>query len=240
MALGRHLVNIDVRNMSRNDVYNAILRPKIVVHHNYSPDTKDREYTRCVFIFEEFDIALLELERRAQLLAKFTSQLSKFQRYSFIEDMAEEDKGNEEENKKPISATNAETTDKAKKPSAPEKSGFSSQDLLELFQGPAPLNGLICFATTNHPEELIRICPALFRPGRLTPVHIDYLDYPSLTELVHYYFPDEKDAWDVPPFAGTTGIPTTSIIDLAMEAKRQTSPLAHFRAKFLEMTTLGK
>jgi hypothetical protein len=43
-------------------------------------------------------------------------------------------------------------------------------------------------ATTNHFEKMERRIPALFRPGRLTPFKVDYLDQKTINELVKYYF----------------------------------------------------
>ena len=65
---------------------------------------------------------------------------------------------------------------------------FKIGDLLELLQGPVQLEGQIVIATTNHYDKIKEICPALFRPGRLTPIHFDYLDRKSLDQMSEFYF----------------------------------------------------
>ena len=47
---------------------------------------------------------------------------------------------------------------------------FQLEDLLEILQGPVPREGQIIIATTNKFDEIKNECPALFRPGRLTPI----------------------------------------------------------------------
>jgi len=61
-------------------------------------------------------------------------------------------------------------------------------DLLELFQGPVPIKGRMIIATSNNYEKMREILPALFRPGRLTPIYFDYIDWNSFVELCNYYF----------------------------------------------------
>ena len=91
---------------------------------------------------------------------------------------------------------------------------FEIQDLLEILQGPVPNEGGIIIATTNHFEEMKEQCPALFRPGRLTPVHFDYLDYGSLQELTEYYFGRKLEF----PSQIKINVPTSEIIEMAMSA----------------------
>lgn len=65
---------------------------------------------------------------------------------------------------------------------------FQVEDLLDILQGPMPIAGSIIIATSNKYEEMREICPALFRPGRLTPVKIDYMNWKSLQELTEHTF----------------------------------------------------
>lgn len=60
--------------------------------------------------------------------------------------------------------------------------------LLELIQGPVPLKGAIFIATTNEFDKINKICPALFRSGRLTPIYFGYAESSILQEIsLHYY-----------------------------------------------------
>lgn len=67
------------------------------------------------------------------------------------------------------------------------------KDLLELFQGPVSPDRTIIIATTNKFEKIKEMCPDLFRPGRLTPFKIDYLDDNRINEMTEYYF---NHSWD--------------------------------------------
>lgn len=85
-------------------------------------------------------------------------------------------------------------------------------DMLELFQGPIPVKGRIIVATTNNFEKIKNAMPALFRAGRMSVVHFDYLDWASLNNLTKYYFDKNMT---VDPFEIT--IPTSEIIELAIK-----------------------
>jgi hypothetical protein len=89
---------------------------------------------------------------------------------------------------------------------------ITMEDLLSIFQGAVPANKRIIFATTNNYEKLREISPALFRPGRLTPIHFDYLDWTRLNELSQFYF---GKTLSFPPIE-KSNIPTSEIIELAM------------------------
>ena len=68
------------------------------------------------------------------------------------------------------------------------ENSLSIQDMLQILQGPVPNDGMIIIATTNHFEKIREKCPALVRPGRLTPYLFDYLDWGHFSELVEFFF----------------------------------------------------
>jgi hypothetical protein len=112
-----------------------------------------------------------------------------------------------------------EEAERAQIPSAERKeekpkvnNTITFEDLLSIFQGSVPVNGRLIFATTNNYETLRVMCPALFRPGRLTPIHFDYLDWTRLNELSQFYF---TKSLTFPP-VDRCSIPTSDIIELAM------------------------
>jgi hypothetical protein len=95
---------------------------------------------------------------------------------------------------------------------------FELNDLLEIFQGPVPREGQIIIATTNKYDEIKEVCPALFRPGRLTPVEFGYMTCKEVNELANVYFGHEVDIKFDPQ------IPTSKIIELALYAKLINDP----------------
>ena len=90
---------------------------------------------------------------------------------------------------------------------------FKVSDLLELLQGPVPEKGRIIIATTNHLEKMQADHPALFRPGRLTPVYFGYLDRDQISQLSMVYF-NRKIELDRDP-----DLPTSQIVDIAIRGK---------------------
>ena len=62
------------------------------------------------------------------------------------------------------------------------------KDLLEIFQGVVDVDGRLIFAMTNHFDKIKKECPALFRPGRLTPVYFGYIGRETLVDIIQYYF----------------------------------------------------
>lgn len=95
----------------------------------------------------------------------------------------------------------------------PKDREFELEDLLEILQGPVPIPGSIIIATTNKYKEMNELCPALFRPGRLTPVEFGYMTWDSLQEMCRYYFQKELS---LPPTKII--IPTSDIIENALSA----------------------
>lgn len=162
MTLQRHIISLDILSLrTRENIINTLQNPYIGYFNKFlSP--RD-----VIFVLDEFDITVLALQK-AQL---------------------------ERENIKKIIFENAisKSTDDSKN----DKHGVIPQlnddcvtinDLLTIFQGPVPLDGAIIIATTNKYEEINEICPALFRPGRLTPVFFGYPTAEILDEISQQYF----------------------------------------------------
>jgi len=89
---------------------------------------------------------------------------------------------------------------------------FELEDLLEILQGPVPIPGSIILATTNKFEEMHKLCPALFRPGRLTPVEFGNMTWKSLQELTKHYFGRELSL----PVIEKIDVTTSDIIENAL------------------------
>lgn len=94
----------------------------------------------------------------------------------------------------------------------PSKRFLTLPDLLDIIQGAIVIPGRIVIGITNDFDYIFKQCPALFRPGRLTPVHFDYLDWKTLQELTKHYFGQELSIDPVPKVP----IPTSQIVELAM------------------------
>jgi len=87
-------------------------------------------------------------------------------------------------------------------------------DLLEIFQGTVPNDGAIMIATTNDYEGIKEMCPALFRPGRLTPIYFGYADKDLLQDISRFYFGRELEIY----IPDKLEIPTSQIIQIALES----------------------
>lgn len=103
-------------------------------------------------------------------------------------------------------------------------------DMLELFQGPVPIKDRIIIATTNHFEKIKKSMPALFRAGRMTNVHFDYLDWESLNQLTEYYFSEKMT---VEPF--TITVPTSEVIELAVKYVLSKKPFKEFETELKQI-----
>ena len=106
-------------------------------------------------------------------------------------------------------------------PTDPSTASLASQlltikDLLEIFQGVVDVNGRLIFAMTNHFDKIKVECPALFRPGRLTPVYFGYINRETLCEIVEYYFKQPLSDADLDLLPGEFQIPTSEIIEQAI------------------------
>ena len=108
-------------------------------------------------------------------------------------------------------------------------------DLLEIIQGPVPKNGSIIIATTNKYEEIKELCPALFRPGRLTPVLFDYADKYTVNEMCkHFYNKELKEKIDIYKYK----ISPSQLIQFVTESKiaNDSDPYEYFINQIKKIT----
>lgn len=84
-------------------------------------------------------------------------------------------------------------------------------DLLEIFQSAIPREGQIIIVTTNNFDKMKEELPALFRPGRLTPIEITYLNQQTFDDMLKYYYSDEVNRSIILP--SNHAIPTSQIIE---------------------------
>ena len=185
MTLNRHLISIDLStccDLPLHVVYSLFCQPY------YGNRFNSTEPKKCIIILEEFDRAIFTL-----------NQKQKKRDMMFCLPWMNNQKVEKE-------------NEKAEEKEEGRIKNFDLGDLLELLQGPIPNSGGIIVATTNHYEKIKEILPALFRPGRLTPIKFDYLNWDSLQELSLFYFQKELTI----PKIDCINIPTSKLIDLAM------------------------
>lgn len=204
MCLYRNIVSLDLRNLERSRLYQILQRPAVAGGNNY----KD-----ALFLFEEFDISVKQLYYREQKLlhgmddyfTKMSSLLNNNDKNTKIDDIRK---------------------------AANNPNEFMLRDLLEIFQGPIPIESMIMMATTNKYDEIKEMCPELFRPGRLTPICFGYIDRDTLQEISMYFF-SEKIKGYIPD---VLKIPTSQIIELAFESLTfSKAPHDYFNDKIIKL-----
>jgi hypothetical protein len=161
-------------------------------------------------MLEEFDISIKEIDARSKIKKKRENAWLKYMASKCDNDDIElfQEKKSDVDNK---------DNKKDKDTISSEDGEYNIRDLLEIFQGPIPFDGMIMIATTNKFDEIKEICPELFRPGRLTPIYFGYINKDTLQEISLFYF-NRKITSYIPE---NMIIPTSQIIELALEAKSQ-------------------
>uniref|UniRef100_A0A6C0M0Z8 AAA+ ATPase domain-containing protein n=1 Tax=viral metagenome TaxID=1070528 RepID=A0A6C0M0Z8_9ZZZZ len=99
-----------------------------------------------------------------------------------------------------------------------EKVIVTLKDLLGIFQGVVPMNGLMIMATTNNIDHIRSKCPALIRPGRLTPVEFDYPNGVVMDQISQHFFGESVSSrlQSTSPDYERFCIPTSQIVELAV------------------------
>lgn len=185
MALGRHLISVDLTQL--------LCRPSTIYQILQNPEIRSttEKCSQVVFVFEEFDITI------DYMLEQEEKQKTKKHRPKKHEEKKKDDSDSDDEQNDPQ-----------------DRRRFQLRDLLELFQGPVPMHGGIIIATTNHYDRIRKVLPALFRPGRLTPVKFDYLDFTGIQELSQFYF-----ARPVRLNVARPNIPTSQLVEIAVQCR---------------------
>lgn len=221
MALDRHIISLDLRTIkNKNEIYQIMRRPEIndereqpnkVVYIFDEFDLTVRELhakkNKMTDIYNKW-ISHISKQNKPVLnennnsICKSASQHKNNKKIKKQTKKKQEEE-NEEENdifdglewqdeKKTSSVVSTESCrDYNIESFGYDTEDLTLEDLLEIFQGPVPLDGSIIIATTNKYDEILNLCPALFRPGRLTPIHFDYVDNWLLNEMSKYYYNEE-------------------------------------------------
>lgn len=185
MTLGRHVYCLDISTLVTNKQFVfETFRDPYIGNNRVSP-------SNVIFVLEEFDIVVSYLKRKLEEeRTKPVWTLKSYAKYYDSDSDSDFPKRWKKKETEKESEDEDETVD-------PDQSGTENrnnltlEDLLEVFQGPVPTPGSIIIATTNHLEKMKEHLPALFRPGRLTPVCFDNMDYATLQELSRYFWNQE-------------------------------------------------
>lgn len=109
-------------------------------------------------------------------------------------------------------------------------------DLLEVFQGCIPYEGLIIIATTNNYEKMINHpkygerLKAIFRPGRLTPIYCSNLTTEIFDEIIDFYYKEKIDSSDL----DLSKTSLSSIINDIQSSMLMDETFEQFKEKFLK------
>jgi arsenate reductase-like glutaredoxin family protein len=237
MCLDRHIISLDLRDIrKKSSMYQILNNPSV------NGITKKPSECVFVFEEFDISIKLLykEWHIRQNQIKKWENEIDTFDVESFINKKADDkewkEKNDDNDKKKIQDELSALTPEAAalinqlvkvtEKDNSygysnhipdlnltEDKGRFSINDLLEIFQGTVPNDGAIIIATTNDYEEIREMCPALFRPGRLTPIYFGYADANILQEISNFYFKRDLEI----PIPDKIDIPTSQIIQLAVE-----------------------
>lgn len=196
MCLHRHIVSLDIRTIKlRNDVFQIMRRPGIESSYKTPKDV--------VYIFDEFDLTISDLYYKENA------------RINIID--------NWEKNVSQLHSTECKEQTVLPKIDhmSIEKFGYDDEninlgDLLELFNGPVPNDGMIVIATTNKYEEIKKMCPALFRHGRLTPVYFGNATLETIQEISNTFFQQSIILESTDNY--TFNLSTAQILEIVMEA----------------------
>jgi len=207
MSLQRHVVSIDFRGMkSRSAIFSAVRKPFVTKNIYIEPH-------QIIYLFDEIDIALVELYNREKKYQTVSDEWMKIMKKSqssskkSIESGVEnESDGSNKDEYKDVSLSSMMGDD---------SDNITSHDLLEFFQGPIPYKGAIFMATTNKFEEIKKMCPALVRPGRLTPIEFGNPDSTTIKDISKFHFGKEVDISN----DYTPSISSSQIMQYVLDAK---------------------
>ncbi|ARF08799.1 AAA family ATPase [Catovirus CTV1] len=215
MALNRHIISLDLRTIkNKNEIYKIMRRPEI------DDDWVQPNQVVYIFDEFDLTVRELHAKKNkmTDIYNKWVTHVSKTNPQTSTKDAPQEEGKKTKKTKKikyvekkkenntddednvdinvDINESEKETDSAVSKDYNIESFGYDTEDLtledlLEIFQGPVPLDGSIIIATTNKYTEILKLCEALFRPGRLTPIHFDYVDSWLVNEMSKYYYDKE-------------------------------------------------
>lgn len=213
MTTCRHIINVELSHYTKDELIDLFRAPKI--------NDKIVSPNEVVFVLDEFDNDIKNIMFKTECKR---DQLKKIDGY--LDKLFNESIGTSEKSDKPTEnkeskidqvekylTTITETYDKV---NSIGTQIIRIEDLLTIFQGSVPIIGCIIIAMTNNYDDLVKQCPALFRRGRLTPIHFGHFDMRMLEKVSRHYFGksliyDTKDEADI-------GVPPSHIMEIINDA----------------------
>lgn len=193
-TLNRNIVSLDIRSLTKEMLYSILQSPQRLA---LIPGDNVKD---IVYVFEEIDIGIKEMAAREKCRKlsddKYSQNLEHMMThgtytedvYRKIEEKKRQHDVKNKDEKYPVEFSIDANDIKNLFKTDSVDTDFTVRDLLELIQGPVPMEGSIIIATTNDFDGINKICPELFRHGRMTPIYFGYLDINSLQELSNHYF----------------------------------------------------
>lgn len=207
MATNRHLISVDLLTFQKSRLHNLFKNPEI--------NGKKHTPSDVIFVFDEFDITVMTLhEKELNDKRALISNQKKFDEYEkklelYFDSLGKSDEKGDPLVPEPVAPSNIFAIDRG---SNDQSQTLTVNSLLELIQGPVPLKGAIFIATTNEFEKIQKICPALFRTGRLTPIYFGYAETETLQDISNHYY---KTSLNIPENSIST-VPTSDILNFVM------------------------
>jgi hypothetical protein len=171
--LNRSIISINMKHCNKQFIIDILRDPSL-----YYPNLLS---SKTIILLDEFDDVVFKLHEK-----KINKQNSDNNMYDLFCTMIDKDKDKEKDknnasNSKASNGTELELT---------------LNDLLSILTPVVPINKAIIIATTNHFEEINKLCPELFRPMRLTPVFFNNFDGKIINDITKKYFGESLDIND--------------------------------------------
>jgi len=246
-ALGRNIISLDLRLIKKkSDLYNILESPTI--------EGRELSPYQVVYVLDEFDMTVRYLHAQQmkknkeeerwknqldEMFLPYSSKL-KGRSYEYSNSDSDSDSDSDSSNSEKSESSTKRKKKRRKKRKKKEKpidyaapDEIVLQDLLDTLQGPVPVEKRIIIATTNDYEGIRKMCGALFRPGRLTPVLFDTPDKDTMRSIIRYYFGVELDEELEELIPDKVNSPTSEIIEICLRANRQSDPIRYLKNYFI-------
>lgn len=251
-ALGRNIITVDLRLIKKKSDLNNILENPCIDGREYSPN-------QIIYVFDEFDMTVRYLNaqqiKKNKEESKWKNQIEDlfgphydpriYRNKSKASDVESDDsESSESDDHKDDDENNDEPSDIKKKKNKKKKKNnidyavpddIVLQDLLDILQGPIPVEQRIIIATTNDYDGIKKLCPALFRPGRMTPIFFDVPSKSIMNDICNYYFGTDLDLELNNLIGAKVNRPTSEIIEICLKANMSDKPYDYFKNKMLEI-----
>jgi len=236
-ALKRHIVSVDLMDIhEKKDLYSLFHNPKVAYRNDpwnyYSIKPK-----KTIIVLEEIDNAIRKLKniemrsvqkKRQKILRKQKKKEMKLQKSlkkKLKKDIKNEiKKDNNKESDVDTSDSDSDSDDDDLDPisgcmsytDSDEYYDYNAHDLLDILQGTVPVEGLIVIATTNDYKYIKKVCPALVRHGRLSPIEFNYMTQKTFDDMCMYHF---KQTFEIPKSIDIEKIPTSLLVEEMLRCK---------------------